>query len=342
MATARRLPSGNWRVNQYIGLDENGKRRYKSFTAPSKKQAEYAAAAYILERDNIRMGNITLKQAVEEYLRIKSNILSPSTLRGYRFIAEKHFISLQGMKLNKITAQMVQDEVNKLALSLSPKTVRNVVTFFFSATKNYSKAFANVALPPVRKSEFVIPTDSEVMMLICAADGELKIAIALAALAGLRRGEVKALDWKNVNLQERILTIDSSLATDERGGKVLKAPKSQAGFRQVPICDVLFEILRDCPYRQGQVVKMFDSSITRSFQALCKNLGYREYRYHDLRHYFASTMLALNVPDKYAMQLMGHATNSTLKYVYQHTMKDKEKEIADNINQHFTNLYRGG
>lgn len=50
-------------------------------------------------------------------------------------------------------------------------------------------------------------------------------------------------------------------------------------------------------------------------------------------------MLALNVPDKYAMQLMGHATNSTLKYIYQHTMRDKEKEITDCINKHFSDLY---
>ena len=43
MATAKKLPSGNWRVQVFVGVDENKKRIYKSFTAPTKKQAEYAA-----------------------------------------------------------------------------------------------------------------------------------------------------------------------------------------------------------------------------------------------------------------------------------------------------------
>lgn len=47
-------------------------------------------------------------------------------------------------------------------------------------------------------------------------------------------------------------------------------------------------------------------------------------------------MLALNVPDKYAMERMGHATNNMLKNVYQHTMKDKQDEVADLVDKYFT------
>ena len=49
MAKAKKLPSGNWRVNQYIGKNKDGKRQYKSFTASSKKEAEYLAAEYVLK-----------------------------------------------------------------------------------------------------------------------------------------------------------------------------------------------------------------------------------------------------------------------------------------------------
>ena len=55
-----------------------------------------------------------------------------------------------------------------------------------------------------------------------------------------------------------------------------------------------------------------------------------------MRHYNASVMLALNVPDKYAMERMGHRTNHMLKNVYQHTIIEKQKEIGDKINEYMT------
>lgn len=64
-------------------------------------------------------------------------------------------------------------------------------------------------------------------------------------------------------------------------------------------------------------------------------------RFHDLRHYYASLMLSLGVPDKYAMARMGHATPNMLKNVYQHIMDDKDKEVSLAINQYFESLQHG-
>lgn len=57
-------------------------------------------------------------------------------------------------------------------------------------------------------------------------------------------------------------------------------------------------------------------------------------RFHDLRHYNASIILALGVPDKYAMERMGHSTTDMLKKVYQHVMTEKRKEVSDVVNAH--------
>ena len=63
-----------------------------------------------------------------------------------------------------------------------------------------------------------------------------------------------------------------------------------------------------------------------------------QFRFHDLRHYTASVLLALGVPDKYAMEVMGHATNATLKQIYQHTMDDKRRETAEKMVSYFHRL----
>lgn len=68
---------------------------------------------------------------------------------------------------------------------------------------------------------------------------------------------------------------------------------------------------------------------------MCDKYGLKHYRFHDLRHVQASVMLMLNVPDKYAMERMGHASTNMLKNVYQHTMKSKSEEVADKVDQYF-------
>lgn len=67
----------------------------------------------------------------------------------------------------------------------------------------------------------------------------------------------------------------------------------------------------------------------------CERLGLPHYRFHDLRHMNASVMLSLNVPDKYAMERMGHSTNNMLKTVYQHTMSEKSVQVANLVDSFF-------
>ena len=78
-------------------------------------------------------------------------------------------------------------------------------------------------------------------------------------------------------------------------------------------------------------ITIYEASINRTFGKLTESLNLPHYRLHDLRHYYASTLLASGIPDKYAMELMGHSSNNTLKQVYQHLMSDKEDEFEKNL-----------
>ena len=74
MASAKKLPSGNWRVSLYIGLDEKGKRKYKSFTAGTKKEAEFLAAQYNQNHIEINRSEMPLSYAIERYIKSKERI----------------------------------------------------------------------------------------------------------------------------------------------------------------------------------------------------------------------------------------------------------------------------
>jgi hypothetical protein len=73
MATPKKLPSGNWRVQVFVGYDENGKRIKKSFTAPTKKEASYLASDFIINKKK-KATDKTLLEAIDEYLELKSNV----------------------------------------------------------------------------------------------------------------------------------------------------------------------------------------------------------------------------------------------------------------------------
>ena len=134
MAKAKRTKSGKWRCLVYSHTDENGKRKYESFTAPTKKEAEFAAAKFAFEkREASDPGRWELGFAIDRYISLKEPTLSPSTIAAYRKIRKHAFQDIMQIPIGKLTATMLQEAVNREMLRkpkqkagpLSPKTIKN-------------------------------------------------------------------------------------------------------------------------------------------------------------------------------------------------------------------------
>ena len=112
MAKARKLPSGNWHIQVYSHTDINGKRHYASFTNSSKAEVVRQAAEFMAnkERDG-RPQDITVGQAVRNYIESKSNVLSPKTYKEYKACL-KHYDSLANIKIGSLTSVYLQEYVN--------------------------------------------------------------------------------------------------------------------------------------------------------------------------------------------------------------------------------------
>ena len=343
MAKAKKLPSGNWRVKAYIGVGEDGKKKSKSFTAPTKKEAEYMASEYVMNIKYASDNKILFKDAMLNMVELKRPVISPSTYRTYmQYCTHNYFDSIKNTPVTALTDKQVQKMVNNwIEDDLSAKTIQNLHSFFISIVKNVDKRIVfDTKLPHKYKSDIYIPTDEEVSQLINAsADTPLELPILLAAFMGLRRSEIVALKWSDVDFENKKLSINEATVLGIDNQPTTKKPKSVSGQRTIDIPSaVLDSLLRHRNDNDVQVVPLTGASIYKRFKRLQEQLNMNDFRFHDLRHYNASVMLALGIPDKYAMERIGHASNAILKNVYQHTQKKKQSEFSTQLDKFFNQI----
>lgn len=341
MATAKKLPSGSWRIRVYTGKDDNGKEHYKSFTARTKKEAEYQAAEFLISKKQFDLNeDILFNDAFFNMIALKKPTISPSTYRNYMQVYNgSYFDLIKNTPIDKLTDQKVQQLVNHwIDNDLSPKTIQNLHSIFLSTIKTVDKRLVfDTRLPKKYKTDIYIPTTDEVHLLVKGSAGTLlELPILLAAYMGLRRSEIVALEWSCINFRNKKLTIKKAAVLNIDNTEITKKPKSIAGQRTIDIptivLDALMQHKNDDPVR---VVPLTGAAIFNRFRKLQKKLNMTEFRFHDLRHYNASVMLALGIPDKYAMERIGHASNAILKNVYQHTMQEKQSEFSTILDDFF-------
>lgn len=340
MAKAKKLPSGSWRVRVYAGDDENGKPIYKSFTEKTKKEAEYIAAQFQMGIQQAEKNRISFLDACRQFLSARTNVISPRTLAEYTRMVNTDLAQLHNVLICDITTDTIQRFINAYACGRSPKTVRNVHGLLCSVLSCAAPDLRlNTKLPQRQKTEIVIPTQTNINAAVKQADDYMRVAVLLAANLGMRRGEICALTWADV--ENGIISITKSLAKDVNKEWVYKTPKTTAGRRTIPMSASVknaIDDLRKPNQKLSEPIFPFTpDAVSHRWETICKNCNFK-CRFHDLRHYNASVMLALGIPDKYAMGRIGHATTNMLKSVYQHIQAEKEKEFADKINEFFNNI----
>lgn len=340
MATAKKRGE-KYRV-RYDWYDENGVRHQKSVTAETKKDAERLAS---LRKENVSSSRrITFGQAVDKYIKSKSNVLSPSTLTGYTNIAKHHLGLLKSLSLDSITNELLQTQINAVSADFSPKTARNVRALISATLKMFMPDFVPIMKVPASiKKEITIPTEEELNTLIqCASGRPEEIPIKLAAFGSLRRGEISALFPDCIH--DTYISIRRAYAQDPGNNWVLNEhPKTKAGYRDIPlpgeIMEQLHKLVEEYPEegRAYGICGLNPNQINTHFETSRKRAGL-SIRFHDLRHYFASMLHARNVPDQTIAKLGGWDDVATLHNIYQHSTKKAEDSAAQIITSLYDNV----
>lgn len=333
------LNSGNYRIQVYDYTDDNGKRHYKSFTAPSSKLAKREAAEWKATREKQAepLDNISLYEAVDRYIGIKKAVLSPSTVRGYVGIRDNYFNGRFGKtKLSDLNNTLVQIWISDLSVHLSPKTVRNAYGLFSAAVEIFNPEFRlKITLPAKKRPELYCPNDSDIKALLRHIEGtELEIAVLLAAFGPLRRGEICALNYNDIS--GNVVTVSKSMVKGPDREWIIKQPKTYGSYRDVELPE--FVISKINPNQKGRIINATPDQITRRFQRAIISAGLPHFRFHDLRHYAASIMHAIGVPDQYILQRGGWQSDSIMKSVYRNIISLEEVKQNQKINQHFEDM----
>lgn len=355
MAVAKQLPSGTWRCLVYSHketlTDENGKsiidemtgkvktkRIYESFTSDipgnrGKQEAEALAAQFLAERDRKkRPENLTVREAFEKYIQLKDKVLSETTLRGYETIMNCQIAEIAEIPLRKITQEDVQRWINIISIRLSPKTVKNAYGLFSSVMALfYPSSHFRITLPAPKDIEYYTPSDADIRKLLEYIEGtEMEKAVLLAAFGSLRRGEVCGISKDDIHGNS--IRIRNTRVRG-RNGIVQKGPKNLSSVRYILMPE--FVIRKFDSVEDGPLVRMHPEDISKKFGKILKEAGIPKFRFHDLRHYTASIMHAIGIPDQYIMKRGGWKSDNILKKVYRNTIDAEDKKFNTKLNRHF-------
>jgi integrase len=295
----------------------------------------------------------TVREAAEELVagmksgRVRTrsgDVYKPSAIRSYEAALRDHIVPRIGRTrvgdVQHRDVQRIADEL--LAEGRDPSTIRNALmplrVIFRRAVEDGDVAVnpcAHLRLPAVRGRRERIASPEEAERLLAALPERDRPVWATALYAGLRRGELLALRWEDVDLATGVLRIERAY-DDKEHAEV--GPKSRAGRRAVPIVGALRDVLVEHKQRQGRDVQLvFGSDPERPFQPFnlwrraqraWKRAGLEPIGLHEARHTFASVLIAAGVNPKAITTYMGHASIQTTYDLYGKLMPGSESEAV--------------
>jgi integrase len=315
--------------------------RVGTMRAPSRLTLREAAAAWL---EGARNGTIRTRSG-DPY--------KPSALRSYETSLDARVLpELGGARLSEISRVDLQDFADRLAgEGLDPSTIRNTL---MPVRAIYRRALARgeitvnpttgLELPAVRGRRERIASPAEAAELIAALAEPDRALWATAFYAGLRRGELMALRWEDVDLATGRIRVERSW--DEREGAI--EPKSRAGRRTVPIAAVLRDHLDEHKIRSGRTEGLvFGATATRPFtpsnirkraatvwkranknRAAIEVTELEPITLHEARHTAASFLIAAGVNAKAITTYLGHSSIQITYDRYGHLMPGNEEEAA--------------
>ncbi|HVD00377.1 MAG TPA: site-specific integrase [Candidatus Dormibacteraeota bacterium] len=283
--------------------------------------------------------------------------LRPSTFRSYSDLVRLHVLPTIGHhRLDRLTPQQVQTMLNaKLAEGLSARRVeylRAVLRTALNQAVKWGMVARNAAgltnPPRVKTRPVQVLSPDEARRFLEVAQGDRLEALFVVALSlGLRQGEALGLQWEDVDLKKRSLSVAHALQRID-GKMQLVEPKTERSRRTIRMPEVVAgaltahqqqqrkdRLLAGARWKESRFIftttvgtPLEGPSVTRHFQQLLKQAGLPRLRFHDLRHSCASLLLAQGVAPRVVMETLGHSQISLTMNTYSHVMPAVQAEAA--------------
>jgi len=361
----RQRAPGVWEVRLEAGRDPiSGRRAQISRTVRgSKREAQRLLNELLADAGNRQGGpaKVTFRSLSEQWLDLVQFELSPTTIHRYRILLNNRILpSIGDLQIQSIKASDLDRLYTGLSRKayLAPATVRQIHAVIRRAFRQAvlwgwidANPAANATPPRISKTTPSPPDVDQVQRLLNLAtdsDPEFARLLHLAATTGARRGELCALRWRNLDFKRSTLTIDRSIV-DLPGGLSEKDTKTHMSRRIAIDLDTLSD-LKDQWKQANSVARkaglslhedafIFSSEpdgsiplvpgrVTKKFQTLRDSIGLETVRFHDLRHFTATRLIAAGIPVRTVSGRLGHASPNTTLTVYAHFVEASDQEAA--------------
>ncbi len=340
------------RGKQYaiVYYDALGQRRWET-VGPNLHEARQVLAQRMWERRNgkfrLTRQPVTMTEFAtkwqEDYVTVQRQLgrMKESTAVGYGVAVRLHIVPFfGGMRLGDIALPHVRALMKALLdKQLSPKSVGNVVVVLKQMFK-HAVQWGYLDASPAQYAERPrgeVLTPPEIRRLLQAADEPVRTLVLTAVMTGMRRGELLGLKWEDVDLEGGKIHVRRALW---RGRFI--APKSRRARRAIDAPATVRAALAHLPSRfQGGLVfcgregqPLDPENFTkRDFARALRRSGVRRTRFHDLRHIYASLLIAQGAHPKYIQAQLGHASIQTTLDRYGHLMPDVYEREARKLDQ---------
>ncbi len=372
-AKIKKRPDGFYQRSITVGRRPDGKPQRKTIYAKTLKELEAKAAEFerqLLHGTLSSDEKMTFGELAAVWLRDYKPGISITTRTMYKRVLDTHLLpELAVYKLKDLKPHHLQTIINRMAESgKAESTMRKVkltaAQILQIAMDNdilYRNVFSKVNVPDVPAAKRRPLTDEEVKLVVDTHTGHrMGVPVLLLLYCGLRRGELLALTWNDIDLKNKTVTVNKAAVFDVNI-TLMQTPKSAAGVRTVPLPDNVLEAVSAarkaaqstmvCPATDGRI--MSASALTKAWSSYLHYLNIKaggrdasrtrpklsvidNLTPHMFRHTYATILYNAGVDVKSAQRFLGHADiNVTLK-IYTHLSAQKEQEAIDSLNRHLS------
>lgn len=306
---------------------------------------------------------VTVDDVIAEYLGRGAARWSANTLGGYRTIARRHISPRIGrIRITVLTPRMVQNLLDSLvAKGLMPSTVANVRIVLSSACREAvslgvipNNPVSSARAPKRRRPTITVWTQEHItrVMQIATPDTMLRGLYTLALTTGMRSGEIRSLQWRDVDLDAGVVRVERSITRDERNRVVIGTTTKTNRIRTIAIPRATVAALRavrtdqmerrlaaeywrdtDLVFDRGDGNFLPQQRWARWHRKVCNLANVPYIKIHDLRHTAATAMLRNGVGLKIVSDILGHASIAITADVYSHPDTDMQRQATDILGQ---------